>query len=415
MKRKEKRASAIGLALAGGGPEGAVWEIGALRALDEAIEGMELHQLDLYVGVSAGAFIASSLANGIDSAQLCRTIVQKNAGEHPFDPELFFMPAFDEFFRSGLKLPELALEAVAEYLKSPKDNTIGRSLTRLGRALPLGLFNNRPIRRYLEQLLSKPGHSDDFRELKRKLFVVAADLDSGKAVAFGKKGWDHVPISHAVQASTALPGLYPPVLIDGRHYLDGVLLKTLHTSTILDEGCDLAFCINPIVPVDTESSVSKGFMRTGKLVNRGMPAVLSQTFRTLIHSRLTLGISSYEDRYREANVLLFEPDRDDYRMFFTNIFSFAARKAVCEHAYRSTLANIAGRRQDLEPKLAHHGLRLRPEVLNDPERDIWLHAGLEERAAEKSVTQRLDQALERLEQLIHPQDEEARLTTTRPS
>ena len=49
----------IGLALAGGGPEGAVYEIGALRALDEACDGLNLHELDIYVGVSAGAFIAA--------------------------------------------------------------------------------------------------------------------------------------------------------------------------------------------------------------------------------------------------------------------------------------------------------------------------------------------------------------------
>ncbi|HSL82695.1 MAG TPA: patatin-like phospholipase family protein, partial [Thermoanaerobaculia bacterium] len=46
----------IGLALAGGGPEGAVYEIGALRALDEALEGLDLNRLDVYVGVSAGSF-----------------------------------------------------------------------------------------------------------------------------------------------------------------------------------------------------------------------------------------------------------------------------------------------------------------------------------------------------------------------
>ena len=40
--------------------------------------------------------------------------------------------------------------------------------------------------------------------------LVAVDLDSGEAVRFGAPGWDDVPISQAVQASAALPGLYPP-------------------------------------------------------------------------------------------------------------------------------------------------------------------------------------------------------------
>ena len=50
-----------------------------------------------------------------------------------------------------------------------------------------------------------------------------------------------------MKASTALPGLYSPVEIDGRHYVDGVLLKTMHASVALDEGADLVLCGNPIV------------------------------------------------------------------------------------------------------------------------------------------------------------------------
>lgn len=55
--------------------------------------------------------------------------------------------------------------------------------------------------------------------------MVAVDLDSGEAVRFGEQGWDDVPISRAVQASSALPGLYPPVEVGGRHFLDGALRR----------------------------------------------------------------------------------------------------------------------------------------------------------------------------------------------
>ena len=54
----------MGLAIAGGGPVGAIFELGALRALDESIEGLRLHDLDVYVGVSAGAFIAAMIFLG---------------------------------------------------------------------------------------------------------------------------------------------------------------------------------------------------------------------------------------------------------------------------------------------------------------------------------------------------------------
>ena len=74
----------IGLALAGGGLEGAVYEIGALRALDEAIEGVDFAGLDVYVGVSAGAFVTSFLANGVGTAQLCRAVLSRDDARQPF-------------------------------------------------------------------------------------------------------------------------------------------------------------------------------------------------------------------------------------------------------------------------------------------------------------------------------------------
>src|SRR3546814_10218135 len=50
----------IGIAIAGGGPIGGMYELGALRALDEAHDGLDLTDLDRYVGVSSGAFLARS-------------------------------------------------------------------------------------------------------------------------------------------------------------------------------------------------------------------------------------------------------------------------------------------------------------------------------------------------------------------
>ena len=96
--------------------------------------------------------------------------------------------------------------------------------------------------------------------------------------------------------------LYPPVLIDDRYYVDGVLLKTLHASVGLDAGAELLICVNPIVPVDTRAAVEQGIMRRGKLIHRGWPSVLSQTFRTLIHSRLEVGLACYGNRYDGAEL-----------------------------------------------------------------------------------------------------------------
>ena len=395
----------IGLALAGGGPEGSIYEIGAVRALDECIEGIDFNDIDIYVGVSAGAFITACLANNLSTAQMCRAIIKPEPGEHPFVPENFMSPAIGRFVRSGLKVPRLLAEAFWEMIAHPLDSSLFEPMTRLSRALPVGVFRNEPIRAYLEKIFSMHGRTDDFRELRRKLVVVATDLDSGRPVRFGEPGLDHVPISTAVQASTALPGLYPPVLIEGRYYVDGVLLKTVHASVALEEGADLVLCVNPIVPVDTIRSVELGVMRRGQLGDRGLPTVLAQTFRTMVHSRMGAGLAAYETRYTDKDVLVFEPRRDDYEMFFTNVFSFSNRKAVCEHAYNSTRRKLWRNRTRLEPILARHGLRLRTEDLEDEDRDLWKSVRLHARRPRSTspVTQRLEKVLAKIESMVAEQ------------
>lgn len=94
VKRTEPR---IGLALAGGGPLGAVYEIGALAALEESIEGLDLNAADIYVGISAGGIVAAGLANGITPHEMCRLFVESDVGEDDeglFKPEMLLRPAW---------------------------------------------------------------------------------------------------------------------------------------------------------------------------------------------------------------------------------------------------------------------------------------------------------------------------------
>ena len=195
------------------------------------------------------------------------------------------------------------------------------------------------------------------------------------AVSFGRPGHDRVPISKAVQASAALPGLFPPVQIDGRHFVDGALRKTLHASEALDDGARLVICVNPIVPFDAQLAARRDGVPHAKLVDGGLPVVLSQTFRAVIHSRMAVGLSKYRTEYRGADVLLFQPAADDSTIFFTNIFSYATRRQVCEHAYDRTRADLRERGAQLTPILARHGIRMRAEVLDDPHRRLDLDLG----------------------------------------
>src|SRR5206468_6482439 len=75
--RRRRQRSKSALVLGGGGFTGGVYEIGALRALDLLSVNRTVNEFDVYVGTSAGAFVASALANGITPEEMMRVIVQQ--------------------------------------------------------------------------------------------------------------------------------------------------------------------------------------------------------------------------------------------------------------------------------------------------------------------------------------------------
>ena len=366
VERRPRRA----LALAGGGPLGAIYEIGALMALAEALDGFDFNDLDAYVGVSAGGFIAAGLANGLGPAYLYRMFVDSDSAEVPFEPEMLLKPAFGEYVRRAAMLPSLLLASLREYSRSPLRRDSLASFQRLSQAIPTGVFDNAGIAGFLTRLFTLPGLTNDFRQLGRSLFLVATDLDSGASVAFGSAGHDHVPIATAIQASSALPGLFPPVEIDGHWFVDGALKKTLHASVALKQGARLVICINPLVPFDAKLASHEKHLRQRRLVDGGLPVVLAQTFRAIIHSRMKTGLAKYDIEYKDADVILFEPAPDDADMFFTNMFSYADRKRLSEQAYRKTRDELLRRYDELAPKLARHGVSINRAVLAEPHRSL---------------------------------------------
>ena len=357
----------MGLALAGGGPLGGIYEVGALIALSDSLAGIDLNELDVYVGVSSGGFVAAALANDISPTQMYRLFIDDGA-DASLSPALFLRPALGEFARRGLSLPRLFAGAALGQFRKADRRKVVESIAAFSRAIPTGLFDQRALDRFLNRLFSAPGRSNDFRKLEHKLFVIATNLDTGASTTFGGPGFDHVPITRAIEASAALPGLFPPVDIDGAHYVDGALNKTLHASVALDAGVRLLLCVNPLVPFD--ASPIQGRDPRDKLAHGGLPMVLAQTFRAIIHSRMEVGMDRYRAQYPDADIVLFEPDREDADMFFASIFSYARRKDLCEAAYRKTRLSLFARRAALAPLLARHGIRLKVEVLSDSERPI---------------------------------------------
>src|SRR3954468_1052270 len=74
---RRRRRSRTALVLGGGGFTGGVYEIGALRALDLLAVNRTVNQFDVYVGTSAGSFVASLAANGVTPEEMMRVVNQQ--------------------------------------------------------------------------------------------------------------------------------------------------------------------------------------------------------------------------------------------------------------------------------------------------------------------------------------------------
>ncbi len=391
---------------------GAIYEIGALCALDESLTGLDLTHLDHYVGVSAGGFIAAGLANGISPQELCKSFIDNDLGSgagsnDSFDPSWLMVPAYNEFARRGIMLPGLLMSALWRLTVGRKSFT--QVLEHLGAGLPTGVFSNDQIDIQLTELFSRSGRTNDFRQLKAKLTLVATNLDSGEAAPFGRPGWDHIPISKAVQASAALPGLFPPVEIDDQYYVDGALKKTMHASVAMEEGIDLMLCLNPLVPFNATAPQVAKVMQRGltpekrripRIVDGGLPAVLSQTFRSMIHSRMELGMKHYQHAYPDTDLILFEPDHRDPELYLANTFSYGQRRHLAEHAYQQTRQMLRSRQTGMSAKLARHGIGLNHDVLSDSKRHLTLPAPAPTRVGQ-AIT-RLQEVMDNLGEVVAP-------------
>ena len=127
-----------------------------------------------------------------------------------------------------------------------------------------------------------------------------------------------------------------------------------------------------LVPGDWNSRTG-GYLYDRRIAEGGLPGVLSQTLRTMLQSRMQVGLARYAQQYPDIDQLVFEPNAADRELFYTNVFSFAARRRISQLAYRNTLADLRNRRDVLGPVLARHGITLREDVIADRPRSILAH------------------------------------------
>jgi NTE family protein len=379
--------------LSGGGLTGAVYHIGALRALNDALLDRSVNDFDVYVGTSAGAVISSCIANGIRTKDLLRA-VSGQAGPLNLQRTNVFRPNLDEFVRKIAGLPAMTVWACWHYLRNFKDMDLVDFAALFMDALPSGFFDSGAIADHIQRVFQLTGKTDDFRKLDRDLLLIATDLDNGERVVFGRGHNDRAPISRAAAASAAVPVLYKPVKIGGRECVDGGLRGTASIDLAIERGADLVICINPLVPFEnTSHSIPKLGTDARRVSEKGFSAVINQITRTALHAGLQYHIKQLRRAHPEVDIINIEPRRTDARMFFDNPMRFSSRMRVARHGYESAIVELDENHDHNKRVLAKHGLTVRRNLVRDQLRLIK-RAAYDPRVISDVLQNRTDRPLE---------------------
>jgi len=383
-RRRRRRSDKTALVLGGGGFTGGVYEIGALRALDLLSVNSTVNNFDIYVGTSAGSFIAALCANGVTPEEMMQVLLRE--APSPFeDVDLgdLLRPNLLELARKGALLPWRALGLARQVARQRGQISLLDLALGLAEGLPSGAYTGAGIESYLHQVLSEPGRSDDFTELRHELYLTATDLDTCERIVFGREGYRDVPISTAVRASGALPMVYAPVRVGERELVDGGLVSTTNLDIAVTAGAKLVVVINPIVPFVNDFSETVRTLegvRAKRVSDMGFARIGYQAFKLLAHQRLHELAERWEERYPGVDIVLIEPEPADKLMFQTSMMHYASRVEIARHGFESVTQHLAGEYAHYREVAERHGLDISAERLRrvvahfdeaEPEQSAW--------------------------------------------
>jgi predicted acylesterase/phospholipase RssA len=239
-----------------------------------------------------------------------------------------------------------------------------REFPPLGSLLPSGLFENSALERWLAGNMNAIGMPNRFAELYRqtgrRLYLTSTNLDTAERVVFGPANDHGLTISEAVQASSALPGFFRPARINGVDYVDGGVRNTANIDVAIEQGADLVICYNPFRPFAHQTHPG-GAEAPNYLADRGLRVVINQVFRTLLHTRLGLGLQTYlhDDQFR-GDIVVIEARETDETFFDLNPLTFWKRSDAVRHGFESVRQTLLDHTEILAPLFESYGLEFRP-------------------------------------------------------
>jgi NTE family protein len=210
------------LVLGAGGITGVAWQLGVI--IGRRTAGDDLTTADLVVGTSAGAVTGALVAAGLDPATAAALDAPVGPGDPPMQPD----------FVTGARAWQL--------LSTAADASLGSSteLRRQIGALALQANVGSP-----EELLASFGRRLPLAKWPARLVVTAVDVYSGEPVTWTAASG--VPLVPAVAASCAVPCLFPPIAVNGSHYMDGGVRS--RTNADLAAGYERVVILAPRMPI----------------------------------------------------------------------------------------------------------------------------------------------------------------------
>ncbi|MFG6401782.1 patatin-like phospholipase family protein [Microbacterium sp. P04] len=268
------------LVLAGGGSVGIAWELGYLAGLEtgNADALAKIREPDTtYVGTSAGSVVAAMLASGAPLEQLLQPELEAETTASASAGRSFWsiakIAAVMASSRIGTRSPEAARRRIGAFATAARTGSEDAWVASIARRLPQSQWPD------------------------RRLLITAVDVASGKFRVFDKESG--VDLAAAVAASCSVPGVFPPVSIEGRRYMDGGMRSVANAD--LAAGCDPVLILVP--------------MREG---GPGIGSVSRDELDTLKHTRSHVAYA----------------DTESVRAFGRNPLSTTTRAASARAGYR---------------------------------------------------------------------------------
>ena len=146
----------------------------------------------------------------------------------------------------------------------------------------------------------------------------------------------------------------------------------------IDLGCHWwhSADVNPLVPLMNDPAQVAGSMLYGKhLAQKGLPTLIDQAFRLILHSRMKVGFENAVEKAPHVDIVMFEPHPQDYKMFFYNILRYSARIIIAKHGFEAARTIIEGRWSEMVDVFAEHGLELSRDALDSAHDDMQAGGG----------------------------------------